>query len=106
MTVSDKENLYTRKEVHRALEAGEFLKALGYPSEKDALEVLRAGNVRNIPHSPDDVRRFYTIYGPQVEAIRGKITKNHVKTRIFRDKGAQDADHIPRSYNGSDARGG
>jgi hypothetical protein len=58
MTVSDKENLYTRKEVCRALEAGEFPKALGYPSERDALEVLRAGNVRNIPHSPDDIRRF------------------------------------------------
>jgi hypothetical protein len=34
MTVKDKEDLYTRKEVRRALEAGEFLKALGYPSLK------------------------------------------------------------------------
>jgi hypothetical protein len=35
---------------------------LGYPSERDALEILHAGNIRNIPHSPDDVRRFYTIW--------------------------------------------
>jgi hypothetical protein len=41
MTASDKENLHTRKEVLRALEAGEFLKALGYPSERDALEILQ-----------------------------------------------------------------
>jgi hypothetical protein len=63
MTVSEKENLYTRQEVRRALEAGEFLKALGYPSERDALEVLHAGNVRNIPHSPDDIRRFIPYTG-------------------------------------------
>jgi hypothetical protein len=41
MTASDKENLHTRKEVLRALEAVEFLKALGYPSERDALEILQ-----------------------------------------------------------------
>jgi hypothetical protein len=81
--------MYTRKEVIRALQAGEFLKALGYPSERDALEVLRAGNIRNIPYSADDVRRFYTIYGTQVEVIRGKTTKKHADPRIMKDEGAK-----------------
>jgi hypothetical protein len=40
LTVQDKESLYTRREVRKALEAGEFLKALGYPSERDALKIL------------------------------------------------------------------
>jgi hypothetical protein len=45
--------------------------------------------VRNIPHSPDAVRHFYMIYGPQDEAIRGKTTKSHVNTRIIKDEGAK-----------------
>jgi hypothetical protein len=89
MAVTEAEGMYTRKEVIRALQAGEFLKALGYPSERDALEVLRAGNIRNIPYSADDVRRFYTIYGTQVEVIRGKTTKKHADPRIMKDEGAK-----------------
>jgi hypothetical protein len=89
MTVKEKESLHKSKQVRRALEAGEFLKALGYPSEKDALELLCTSSVRNILHSPDDVRRFYTIYGPQIEALRGKTTRAHAKTKIMRDEGSK-----------------
>jgi hypothetical protein len=89
LTVQDKESMYTHREVRKALEAGEFLKALGYPSEQDALEILRSVNVSNIPHSPDDVRRFYAIYGPQVAAVRGKTTKSHPKIRMVGDEGAK-----------------
>jgi hypothetical protein len=91
MTVSYKENLCTRKEVRRALEAGEFLKALGYPSERDALEVLYAGNVRKSLTVRMTLRAssFYTIDGPQVEAIRGMTTKRHVKGSVVRDEGAK-----------------
>jgi hypothetical protein len=89
MTVKEKESLYTKKQVRKAIAAGEFLKALGYPSEKDALELLRTGNVRNIPHSADDISRFYTVYGPQVEALRGKTTRSHAKTRVMSDEGSK-----------------
>jgi hypothetical protein len=89
LTVAETEGLYTRKEVRKALEAGELLKALGYPSERDALEVLRDGNIRNIQHSADDVCRFYTIYGPQVVAKSGKTTKAHAKTKIMKDEGSE-----------------
>jgi hypothetical protein len=34
MILREKESLYTSKQVRRALEAGQFLKALGYPSER------------------------------------------------------------------------
>jgi hypothetical protein len=81
LTVKDKEDLYTRKEVPRALEAGKFLKARGYPSERDALEILHAGNVRNILHSPDDVRRFKTIYGRQVRSRQYAVKQLKPKPR-------------------------
>jgi hypothetical protein len=32
---------------------------------------------------------FYTIDGPQVEAIRGKTTKGHIKGSVVRDEGAK-----------------
>jgi len=45
--------------------------------------------VSNIPHSPDDVRRFHAIYCPQVAAVRGKTTKSNPKIRMVGDKGAK-----------------
>ncbi len=69
MTVANRERMYTRKEVRKALEAGEFLRALGYPTEKEALNFVRNGNVTNIPYSVDEVKRFYDIYGAQVAGI-------------------------------------
>jgi hypothetical protein len=70
--------MYTRKQVHKVLEAVEFLRALGYPTEKEAINFVRDGNVINIPHSVDNVKHFFDIYGPQVSAIRGKTVRMHV----------------------------
>jgi hypothetical protein len=53
--------MYTRKEVCKAVEAGEFLRALGYPTEKEALNYVRGGNVTNIPYSVNEVKCFYDI---------------------------------------------
>jgi hypothetical protein len=78
MTTEDRERMYMRNQVQKALEAGEFLRVLGYPTEKEAINFVRDGNVINIPHSMDDVKRFFDIYGPQVPAIRGKTVRMHV----------------------------
>jgi hypothetical protein len=88
-TVEDREALYSRKEVRRALEAGEYLRALGYPSLPDAVSLVRDGNVRNVPYGVEDVRRFFDIYGAQVAALRGKTTKKHVKGATMEDTRAK-----------------
>jgi hypothetical protein len=51
-----------------ALETGEFLKALGYPTERKALGIVSHGSILNIPHGVEDVKRFFS-----------KTTKKHVK---------------------------
>jgi len=89
MTAAERESLYTRREVRKALEAAEFLRALGYPSEHEAVKLVRSGNVRNIPYSVDDAGRFYDIYGGQVAAIRGQTTKRHVKLSAMADSTAR-----------------
>jgi len=89
LTAEQKEEMYTKREVRKALEAGEFLKALGYPTLKEALNIVRDGNVRNVPHTVEDVRRFFTIYGPQVPGIRGRTTKARLNNMAEEDGGAK-----------------
>jgi len=85
-TVEERESLYSRKQVRRALEAGECLRALGFPSLQDAVNLVRDGNVMNVPYGVEDVRRFFDIYGAQIPALRGKTTKRHTKGATMEDR--------------------
>jgi hypothetical protein len=88
-TVEERESLYSRKQLRKALEAGEYLRALGYPSMNDAIHIVRDGNVRNIPYGVEDVRRFIDIYGAQIPALRGKTTKKHPNVSTMEDRAAK-----------------
>jgi hypothetical protein len=89
MTVQDRESLYTRKEVCKALEAAEFLQSLRYPTEHEAIKLVQSGNIRNIPYSMDDVRHFYDIYGAQIPGLQGRTTKRHTRMRAMDDSTAK-----------------
>ena len=79
MTAEEREHMYTRKEVRRALQAKEFIKNAGYPSRNEAVHLVRDGNINNVPVSVKDVATYYDIYGPMVEAVRGKTTNKKVR---------------------------
>jgi hypothetical protein len=84
VTTREREHLYTKKEVQKARDAREFLKNAGYPSECEAIHMIRDGNIENIPISVEDIKNSFDIYGaPPVEMIRGKMTK---KKAIQRDE--------------------
>ena len=78
MTVEEKELLLTRRQKRKALEAKKFVCLAGYPSEAEALAMIRDGNVRDIPHEPDKVKDYFDIYDVPIAAIRGG--KGHGKT--------------------------
>jgi hypothetical protein len=78
MTLEEREHMYTRKEVRRALRAELFIRNAGHPSQNEAVSMVRDGNINNIPLSVNDVNTYYDIYGPMVEAVRGKSTKRRV----------------------------
>jgi hypothetical protein len=59
MTVTDREAMYTHKEICKVLEVGEFLKALGYPTQAEASHIVSDSNVVNVPHSTADVKHFF-----------------------------------------------
>ncbi len=88
-TVEERESLYSRKQVCRALEAGKYLRALGFPSLQDAVNLVCDGNIRNIPYGMDDVRQFFDIYGNQVPMLRGKNTRRHAKGATMEDQAAK-----------------
>ena len=90
MTVAEKEHMYTKKEVERAKKAGEFVKNAGFPSEGEAVNLVRDGNVENVPVSVEDIRAFYDIYGVPVATIRGKMTKKKCAAREEIDLNAKE----------------
>jgi len=63
------------KVVRQALEAGEFLQAMGRPMQAEALSMIQNGNVTIVLHSVDDVNSFmrYTVcrwQASEVEPLR------------------------------------
>lgn len=78
-TVEDRKHLYTKKELKKAEQAKEFLKNAGFPSESEAIHLVRDGNIENLPVSVQDVKNCFDIYGPPVEMVRGKMTSKKSK---------------------------
>ena len=77
-TTAERENLYTKKEVIRAKQAQDFIKASGYTSEKEATHMVNDGNITGVPITAKDIHRAFDIYGRPAAAVRGKTTRKKV----------------------------
>ena len=89
MTTKDREALFNKSTVERAKLAGEFVRSAGFPSESAAIDLVRAGNVTNIPFEVKDVRNYFEIYGQPVESLRGKQTKFPIQEKDNFDSGVK-----------------
>ena len=87
MTVSEREHMYTRKERRKAIEAGEFIKNAGFPSQGEAIAMARDGNLKNFPHDANDIKRHFEIYGDSPAYLRGKMTDRKASTTNQIDEG-------------------
>jgi hypothetical protein len=56
---------------------------------KEALATMRNGNITNIPHTADNVKRFFDIYGAQVPGIRGRTMNKKARASTMEDRGAR-----------------
>ena len=74
VTVSDKEKEYTAREVTAARQARDLIRVLGYPSPRAVISMIVAGTMINCPVTAKDIMRAYSIYGPDVGALRGRTT--------------------------------
>jgi len=81
MTTEEREALFDKSTVKRTQEAGTFIINAGYPSEHVAIDLVRNGNINNVPFDVQDVKNYFEIYGTPVAAIRGKTTENKSITK-------------------------
>jgi hypothetical protein len=98
-TTHENELNYTKKQVDAAKEAYQFVKNAGFPSEDEAIHLIEDGNLVDIPSiTRDDVKRAFRIYGPPMEAVRGKLTQRLVKRDHF-DETLKHADKEQQLYS-------
>jgi hypothetical protein len=78
-TVAKNQSLFTVKQVEAADRARVFSAAMGYASPANVHALVRAGRIEDIDFEHSDVSRATKIYGPQLEALRGKSTQSKTK---------------------------
>ena len=76
----------TSKETKSALKAKEFVRKAGYPSEGEALHMVRDGNLSNSPIEAEDIKHAFVL-GEHVAAMKGKMTGKKAVWETKRDEG-------------------
>jgi hypothetical protein len=83
-TVAENKKLFTRRDIDNADATRALYCKIGRPSESDFLTILSKNLIRNCPVTVDDAKRASIIYGPDLAAIKGKMTRSatapHVPT--------------------------
>ena len=70
---------FTPKEVKLAEKAYKFMIDAGITSERDAINLVRDGNVKGIDFTAQDIRNAMNIFGQNPSFYRGKMTQRAVK---------------------------
>jgi hypothetical protein len=73
-TVADNEALYWRREVTLAREACQLQRRMANPPDAKLIKAIASGTLQNTTVTPSDVTRATAIYGPSIEAIKGRTT--------------------------------
>ena len=73
-TVTDNESKYSKREVAQAREARQLQKRMANPPDAKLIKALNTGTIQNTTVTPTDVARATDIYGPSIEALKGRTT--------------------------------
>jgi len=82
-TVTNNKAQFSRRKIEGADKARALYRKIGRPSQQQLEQILAKNLIRNCPVTVDDAKRALLIYGPNVAALKGKITKGpsqHVPT--------------------------
>ncbi len=71
-TVSEREALYTKRQVEDAKLARKFMREMSYSSVADLVQLVKSG-MANVPITIHDLYRAERIYGPDVGSLKGKL---------------------------------
>lgn len=78
--VSDREKLYTKKELEGARMARIFQKNAGCLSYERAVRMIEGNQIEGMTLTKENLDIAYDIYGPVVQEVRGKLTKKKVRS--------------------------
>ena len=81
-TVEQMKSVYTKRQVDRAEKAKELYAVIGYPSLKDFKHIIQTNQIKNCPVTIEDVNIWTKIYGPDVNAQKGKTTRPKPKVAV------------------------
>ena len=101
-TVKENLKLFSQREIAEADKAKSLSRALGYPGPATLIDMLNSGAIINSPVTAMDVARAKTIYGPELQAIRGKTKKQRVTSSpieyISRELASDQVLHVDIMY--------
>ena len=78
-TVIEKYNGYSQRQLINAKKARDLYTNFGYPSIREFIAMIKKNMINNCLVTIEDVMRAEKIYGPSVQALKGK--KNPHKTQ-------------------------
>lgn len=73
-TVADNESNYSKREVAQAREARQLQRRLANPPDSKLIKAISTGTIQHSSVTPADVARATAIYGPSIEALKGRTT--------------------------------
>lgn len=82
-TVEQNKLNYSKREIRDATVAREFIRRMGYPSVKDAIEIIERGSILDCPVTVQDIVRAQDIFGPDIGSLKGKTTHKKSKPIKF-----------------------
>ena len=78
-TIAENESAYSKREINNAKIARQLQKRLGYPTTESMVRMIRSATIKDIPITEQDVIRADIIYGKDISAIKGRMTKSKAK---------------------------
>ena len=78
-TVKENESMYTARQVSDAKLAVRLYEMVGRPSQATFARMIQQNLLRNCPIGIEDAKRALKIYGPEVNALRGKTVRTTPK---------------------------
>ena len=79
MTVDEKKQKYTVREVRDATLARDYQRRLGYASAAQTIKMISQGNLTNSKVTARDVHRARDIWGPDLGSLKGNTTSHKAK---------------------------
>ena len=74
-TTDNNKKQFTPRQVKRADEAKRVYSMVGFPSQRDFVEMIRSGSLKDCPVTVDDAKIAVKIYGQDIGALKGKTTR-------------------------------